>query len=55
MDYVVASEDLPCGLTHEFANTGADDLTFLVIYDPPPVADETLEDAGATSPRVPPG
>jgi quercetin dioxygenase-like cupin family protein len=29
---------IPSGLTHAFTNTGADDLTFLVLYDPPHVS-----------------
>jgi quercetin dioxygenase-like cupin family protein len=41
---------IPSGLTHGFANTGADDLTFLVIYDPPHVSGGPFEDV-PTSPR----
>jgi quercetin dioxygenase-like cupin family protein len=40
---------IPSGLTHGFANTGADDLTFLVIYDPPHVSGGPFEDADARS------
>jgi mannose-6-phosphate isomerase-like protein (cupin superfamily) len=29
---------IPSGLTHSFTNTGADDLTLLVLYDPPHVS-----------------
>jgi mannose-6-phosphate isomerase-like protein (cupin superfamily) len=34
---------IPSGLTHGFANTGTDDLTFLVIYDPPHVSGGPFE------------
>jgi quercetin dioxygenase-like cupin family protein len=40
---------IPSGPTHSFTNTGAEDLTFLVIYDPPHVSGGPFEDADAAS------
>jgi mannose-6-phosphate isomerase-like protein (cupin superfamily) len=40
---------IPSGLTHGFENTGQDDLTFLVIYDPPYVAGGPFDDAAAAN------
>ncbi|MFI5706401.1 cupin domain-containing protein [Kribbella sp. NPDC051620] len=34
---------IPSGLTHGFTNTGTEDLTFFVVYDPPYVAGGPFE------------
>jgi mannose-6-phosphate isomerase-like protein (cupin superfamily) len=38
---------IPSGPTHAFANTGSEDLTFLVIYDPPHVTGGPFDEPAA--------